>query len=193
MVRRFAGILIDVALIGLVATVIVTAAVGPIAAAFGRSAFVVGGGSMSPTIAKGTMVILEPTTEARPLQPGDVASFRTRQNVAVTHRVMRVVERPDGTWFETKGDANAHPDPSLWPASSVVGRVTLSVPVLGFTSWLFRHPIGWLNVVVLVGWLLFARRIVRGSDPVSGDTSAGFDRRTARPQGAEALTTRAQA
>ena len=159
MTRRVVGLALDIALIGLVAAVVVTAAVGPFAAATGRRALVVGGGSMSPTIPIGSMVIVEPAGAA-PLRAGDIATFSTLARVVVTHRVTRVIDRADGTWYETKGDANAHPDPALWPEAAVVGRVVVHLPALGMLSWLLRHPIGWLNVIVLAGWLILARRLV---------------------------------
>ena len=159
-IRGVIGILLNVAFAGLVAVVFVTAAVGPVATLLGNTPFIIGGGSMSPTIPRGSLVIVEPT---RPLdvRAGDIATFRTAQGVAVTHRVVRVVDRTDGPWYETKGDANAQPDPALWPASSIVGRVVMRAPFLGFASWLFRSPAGWLNILVLGGWLLVARHLVR--------------------------------
>ena len=165
MIRRSIAILLNAALIGLVVAVVVTAAVGPIAALTGRTPFVIGGGSMSPTIPRGAIVFVEPAA-AQPLRAGEVASFRTPEHVVVTHRVVRVVARDDGTWYETKGDANAHPDPALWPASSVVGCVVAYAPGIGFASWLFRQPIGWLNVFALAGWLLVARRMIRAPEPI---------------------------
>jgi len=158
--RRLAGTLLDIALIGLVAVVVLTAAVGPVAALSGRMALVIGGGSMSPAVPKGAVVLVDPAARAA-LQPGDVATFRTPGSVLVTHRVVRVVARADGTWYETKGDSNVSPDPALWPAAAVVGPVVAAVPGLGFTSWLFHRPVGWLDVGLLAGWLVMARRIVR--------------------------------
>ena len=159
-IRGVIGILLNVALAGLVAIVFVTAAVGPVATLLGNTPFVIGGGSMAPTIPRGSLVIVEPA-KGQALQPGDIATFRTAQGVVVTHRQTRVVERPDGSWYETRGDANAQPDPALWPAAALVGRVVVTAPVLGFASWLLRQPAGWLNVLVIGGWLLLARYMIR--------------------------------
>jgi signal peptidase I len=177
--RRAAAILLDIALIGLVAVVVLTAAVGPVAALSGRTTFVIGGGSMAPAVPRGAIVLVDPAAAAA-VEPGDVATFRTPQNVLVTHRVLRVIVRADGIWYETKGDSNAFPDPALWPAKSVVGPVVAAVPGLGFMSWLFRHPVGWLNVALLAGWLLLARHLVHEpqGDPVG--LSDRPDRRRSR-------------
>jgi signal peptidase I len=158
-IRSFIGVLLNVALIGLIAIVVLTEAVGPIAILTGHTPFIIGGGSMSPAIPRGSLVIVEPA--ARPLEAGEVGTFRTPAGVAVTHRVTRVVYRSDGTWFETKGDANVHADPALWPETSVVGRVVVAAPGLGYVSWLLRTPLGWLNVLALAAWLLMARRLIQ--------------------------------
>jgi len=172
--RRLLAILLDSALLGLVAAVLLTAAIGPVAALTGGRAMVIGGGSMNPTIPLGSMVVVQPV-DPQSLRAGDVATFHTPTGVAITHRIARVIERSDGTWFETNGDANAHPDPALWPASAVAGRVATSVPGLGYASWLLRHPVGWINVAALAGWLLVARRLVRASPTVPAGRKAGLE------------------
>ena len=173
MIRRSIGILLDIALIGLVAAVVLTAAIGPVATLTGRHAAIIGGGSMAPTIPLGSMVVVEPVAN-RPLRVGEVATFRTPAGVVVTHRIARVVERSDGTWYETKGDANAHPDPALWPSSAVTGRLVMAIPGAGYASWLLRHPVCWLNVAALAGWLLVARRLVRPSRDKANASSRGW-------------------
>ena len=188
MFRRSTGILLDIALIGLVAVVVLTAAVGPVAALSGRTVFVIGGGSMSPAVPRGAIVLVDPSARAA-LEPGDVATFRTPGNVLVTHRVLRVVARADGIWYETKGDSNAFPDPALWPAAAAVGPVVATVPGLGCMSWLFRHPIGWLNVGLLAAWLLLARRIVREPEAFLAGFSVRRDHpRAAGREGADGAT-----
>jgi len=174
MLRRTVGIGLDTALIGLVAVVVLTAAVGPVAALSGRTPLVIGGGSMAPAIPKGAIVLVGPPVQGS-IQPGDVVTFRTPGGILVTHRVVRVVARDDGLWYETRGDSNPSPDPALWPSTAVVGPVVLSVPGLGFTSWLFHRPEGWVNVAVIAAWLLLARRMVRGPEPYLARLSARPD------------------
>jgi signal peptidase len=186
-IRRFIGILLNAALIGLIALVVVTEAVGPITILAGRTPFVIGGGSMSPSIPRGSLAIVEPAM--RRLEAGEVATFRTPAGIAVTHRVARVIDRTDGTWYETKGDANVHPDPALWPETSVVGRVVATAPGLGYATWLLRTPLGWLNVIVLGGWLLMARRLIDGDKAPAGGL-AGPPAPTAEPAPAASVLPR---
>jgi signal peptidase len=68
--------------------------------------------------------------------------------VLFTHRVVEVVEvggegETDGERrFVTRGDANAAPDPAPVPAAWVVGRVELSMPLVGSVIALLGIPSG---------------------------------------------------
>jgi signal peptidase len=138
--------LLDLVLGGFILSVVVTAMVDTILPLTGHPVVVITGASMEPSIAIGSIVIEDRPTTA-PLAPGDVGSFRLESGATVTHRVMRAVERSDGTWYEVKGDANAAPDPVLVPPSSVMGRVLASIPMLGYLTWLLHLPSGILAVV----------------------------------------------
>ena len=97
----------DLALVGLIVVAssgVVLARVVPMT---GRATFVVASGSMAPAIPVGAAVIVEPVDPAA-LREGDVVSLRSGPQRAVfTHRITRVVDRADGRWIETRGDANA--------------------------------------------------------------------------------------
>jgi signal peptidase len=155
MVVDFGRRLVNLALIGLVIAVLGAALAGPIATLTGRTVLVIGGGSMAPDVARGSEVVIE-RVAARPLQAGEVATFRTVDGVFVTHRVTRVIGRPDGNWFETKGDANANADAALWPETALQGRVVATVPGLGFLSWLLKTPVGLLDAICMAGMLYTA-------------------------------------
>jgi signal peptidase I len=77
-----------------------------------------------------------------------------------THRVVRLAQLPDGTYLQTKGDANEDNDPSLIPARDVIGRVALALPMAGYAIALLSTLQGVvflisLGLVLLAGaWLL---------------------------------------
>ena len=128
----------------------------------GRSTFVVAGGSMEPTIPLGAAVIVEPVRPAD-LAVGDIVTLRSGPKHAVfTHRIIRIAELDGQTLIETKGDANGSADPSLTPASGVVGRVAVAIPFAGFLVALLSIPSGVLMVIaigavlLLLSWLLDA-------------------------------------
>ena len=160
--RRWARRAADLALILVVLIALFGVAVGRLVPLTGRSTFVVAGGSMEPTIPLGAAVIVEPVRPAD-LAVGDVVTLRSGQDHAIfTHRVIRVAELDGQVVIETKGDANDSADPSLTPASGVVGRVAVAIPFAGFLVALLSIPSGVLFVIaigavlLLISWLLDA-------------------------------------
>ncbi len=83
---------------------------------------------MEPTIPLGAAVIVEPVAPAD-LAVGDIVSLRSGPQRAVfTHRIIRIADRDGEVWIETQGDANDAPDPSITPATAVIGRVAVIIP-----------------------------------------------------------------
>jgi signal peptidase len=154
---------LDVLLLLLIGLVVVTMLIGRgIPAILGGTTFVVGGGSMEPTIPIGSAVLVAPVAAAD-LAVGDVVSLRVGEQHAVfTHRIVRLADRDGTVWLETQGDANAAPDPSLVPASAVIGRAVISVPLAGYLISILGSLQGLLflvslGVLVLAGaWMLEA-------------------------------------
>jgi signal peptidase len=155
--RRTLDLLL-VALILLVLSTIVMSRVIP--SITGGATYVVGGGSMEPSIPLGAVVIVNPVDTAK-LAVGDVVSVRVGPKQSVfTHRIVRLVPRDDGLWIETKGDANEKPDPSIIPATTVIGRLELAIPYAGYAVRLLSSAPGVLfllafGILLLAGaWLL---------------------------------------
>ncbi len=132
----------------------------------GRSAVVITGGSMEPAIPIGSLVLIEPISAAAPLAVGDVVTMRVgAARAAVSHRVIRLVDRDGAAWLETRGDANLDPDPVLVPMSAIIGRASLAWPGLGRWLGAFTTSAGFRTIVGLCGALyavsLLLRRLVR--------------------------------
>src|SRR5438552_3351357 len=120
--------IVDAALIVMIAVVLFGLILGKILPLTGHQTVIVGGGSMEPSIGLGSAIVIEPV-RAEDLAPGDVVSLQVGEERTVfTHRIVDLVPRDDGLWVRTKGDANAEPDPSLVPATSILGRVIWSFP-----------------------------------------------------------------
>ena len=101
----------------------------------GLATFVVTGGSMEPTIHKGSLVIDEPVT-ADKLRLGDIITF-DHYDQTTTHRIVGVEGSANGTMFSTKGDANQVTDPEPLSFPGRVGLVKLAVPGLGYAvAWM---------------------------------------------------------
>jgi signal peptidase len=155
---------------------------GRVLPATGHPVFVVAGPSMAPSIGVGSAVILE-TVDPSALQVGDVVSLRSGPDRAVfTHRITRIAERDGAVWIETKGDANAAPDPSITPATAVIGRVATVAPGAGYVLALLSTPVGVALVLsvgatlMVLGWLLddieAERRRARAGDPGASPASS---------------------
>ena len=131
-----------------------------IPAVTGGATFVVGGGSMEPAIPMGAVVIVTPVS-ADQLVAGDVVSVKVGDKQAIfTHRITRLVDREGAIWLQTKGDANEDQDPSIIPATAVIGRVAVTMPYAGYAVRLLSTAQGVLFLLALAmltlagAWLL---------------------------------------
>jgi signal peptidase len=102
--------------------------------ALGLQRYVIIGGSMTGTIAKGSVVYAR-VTPAGELRVGDIITFVPPGMPApVTHRIVSISTGPTGeSVFRTKGDYNQAVDPwrATFPQSSVA-RYVYHVPYLGY-------------------------------------------------------------
>jgi signal peptidase len=146
--------IVDLGLVILIVVVLFAVILGKGAPLVGRQSIVIGGGSMEPAIGIGSAIVIQPVEPAA-LAVGDVVSLRIGPDRATyTHRIIAVVERPDGRWIRTQGDANAAPDPSLVPATAVIGRVEHVVPFVGYVLALLSLPVGVMFILGLAATLL---------------------------------------
>jgi signal peptidase len=161
LVRR----VIDVGLLALIVVVACAVILGKGAPLVGRETIVIGGASMEPTIPLGAAIVVGPVDPAG-LAVGDVVSMQiASEHATYTHRIVDVVDRPDGRWIRTKGDANPDPDPTLVPASAVIGRVELAVPLMGYLLALLSLPVGVIFVLGLAATLLAIAWLLESLEP----------------------------
>jgi signal peptidase len=133
----------------------------------GGMTLVVAGPSMTPGLSVGSVVVVEPV-EPTALAVGDVVSVQNGPSRAIfTHRIVRLIQRDGTLWLETKGDANPAPDPSIVPASGVLGRVVLALPYVGYAVALGSHPSGVILIVAL-GLLLLVAQWILDPKPTMG-------------------------
>lgn len=154
--------------------------------------YVVRSSSMSPTMPAGSAVFVDGVSPDA-VETGDVITYRQRASVAareddgtnlVTHRVVEVVEREDGRYFRTKGDANEDPDPRLVPAEALVGEVDFSIPVLGQLIVYAGSPYGLVALVIVPMVILVTTELrdlvgaYRASRTGAGDSTSDTDAET---------------
>jgi len=157
--------IVDLGLIVLVFVALLGVALGKGAPLVGRQSIVIGGGSMEPTIGLGAAIIVRPVAAAD-LAVGDIVSMQVGDaRTTFTHRIVAVVDRADGRWIRTKGDANAEPDPTLVAATEVIGRVELTIPLAGYLLALLSLPMGVMFVIGLAATLLAIAWLLESLEP----------------------------
>lgn len=89
-------------------------------------------GSMRPTVAPGSVVVVR-AVELDDLEVGDVITFQPRSGDAavVTHRIVGISHSANDTTFTTKGDNNGAADPEPVRFEQVRGKVWYTVPFVG--------------------------------------------------------------
>ena len=136
----------------------------------GRQLFIVGGGSMEPSIPIGSLVIVT-RTDAMTVAVGDVLTIRADNGVVFTHRVSRIVDLHEGRFFETKGDANQTPDGALVPARAIVGAAGQYLPLAGYAQGFLSKLPGMVAALSLLGALLLLYLLLEMLEEPAGPVS----------------------
>jgi signal peptidase I len=89
-------------------------------------------GSMTPTIAVGSIVVVRPVDPGT-LHVGDIATYQKAEGKAefITHRVVKIDDSTSPPQFTFKGDANRGADIDPVSAKQIRGEVWFHVPYLG--------------------------------------------------------------
>jgi len=152
------AVIVLVCLVALFGAVAVPQAVGA------DESYIVLSDSMAPSIEAGDVVFVSNTQPAA-VERGDIISFErpgSSDDVIpdeVTHRVVEIVDRQDGRYFQTKGDANDRPDAALVPAGNLIGVVGFSLPFIGYVVTAVNSGAGILLFVVLPALLLIVNEL----------------------------------
>jgi signal peptidase len=124
---------------------------------------------MSPAIPLGSVVDLT-TVKATDLKVGDVVTIQSPGGTVYTHRINRIVNLPDGTYVETEGDAVGEPDAPIQPVREIQGRVSASVPFLGYLIYMLSVPTGVMSLIFLALTMLMCIWLLEDiEDEWSGD------------------------
>jgi signal peptidase I len=109
--------------------------------------FTVQSGSMEPTIKTGSLIFVKPLSD---YSIGDIITRRTLDpKVTVTHRIQERTEQNGTIIFKTKGDANQAEDSEFVDRESVVGKVLLWIPYLGYPVGFARTSQGIILIIVI--------------------------------------------
>lgn len=142
----------DVAIIGVIGLIVLPVVVYLVVGLVpGFAGFIVSGGSMEPTIDRGSLVYIQETSA---YQPGDVITF-TRGDRIITHRIVN--RTADG--YITRGDGNRRLDAWRVAEHQIQGEVVLVVPLYGYLLSFVQTPIGYAIVIFVPGTVLIGLEI----------------------------------
>lgn len=126
--------------ISLVVAAFVAAATLPVL--FGYHTYVVNGGSMEPSLKRGSVAVAR-ATNSFALEVGDViARTESEDGPAVLHRIARIIDDDTGRVIYTQGDANRTEDPEPVMLLGSGDKVIYSVPYVGYILTFGRSPPG---------------------------------------------------
>jgi signal peptidase len=109
---------------------LVVLAIGP--RIIGYSSFVVYGGSMEPTVPKGSVAVGQPV-QPNDIEVGDVIVYKVPgSSLPTLHRVVELDESGGVVRARTKGDANEAHDPTEVLLTGQGSRLVYSVPYIGY-------------------------------------------------------------
>lgn len=99
---------------------------------FGRfMALAIGSESMTGAINKGDVIIID--KKKKEYKKKDIIAFSQNGEIIV-HRVIDIVEKDDGVYYQTKGDANNGEDPWLVDDKVIVGQEKFRILFLGLPT-----------------------------------------------------------
>lgn len=126
---------------------------------FGYQVYVVLSGSMSPAFNTGSIIFVKPTL-AEQVAVGDIITFSSPGDAErlTTHRVVDI-NRGDRISFVTRGDANNVNDPNPVAAENLVGRVTGSIPLIGYLLSFVQTRQGLILLIFIPGIIIIALEV----------------------------------
>jgi signal peptidase I len=145
-------------LLGLVCLVLIATLIPPL---LGYQRYVVVGGSMEPSIHRGS-IIFDEIVPVEDLRPGDVITYvPPGRDTPSTHRIVSRELDPEGSWrFRTKGDANADADAQPFVLERPVqARVKVAIPYVGhlwmaLASQQLRYALLVAPAILIALWML---------------------------------------
>ncbi len=158
--RTWAGRILDIILLLLlVAAFLFARSEDPDKTLFGYRIYLVLSNSMEPELPEGGVVVVQQAPPTS-LQVGDDITFHTsdEEHQVITHRIVEIIDDYEGSGlpgFVTQGIARSTPDNDVRPAESVLGRVVLCIPLLGYLLAFFQSDWFFYLLLVLIAASVF--------------------------------------
>lgn len=152
--RIFTTILAAILLL-LAFTVIVSKVSGRNHDVFGYELKIVLSGSMEPTFMTGSIIAIKRGGNMTRFQPGDVITFKKKEKILVTHRIVEVRKNGGNVLYGTKGDHNITADRDFVPSEHIIGQYTgFTIPYAGYLFSYASTKLGSALLLIIPGFLL---------------------------------------
>lgn len=116
---------------------------------------------MEPNIQTGSIIAIKETDGQRDFQKGDVITFKTKDDILITHRIAQVNNDGQQYKYITKGDANDGPDIDSVLSENIVGVYTgFTIPYIGYLMNFANSSEGAALLLVLPGVCLILFSII---------------------------------
>lgn len=122
----------------------------------GFKTFSVVSGSMEPNIPVGSIVYTK-GIDFEKLEVGDVISYQLSEDTMVTHRINSI--NAEQKTIITKGDANDKVDGAEVQENQIIGKVTFSIPFLGYIAIYSRTPLAIVAICIVVAILIIVNML----------------------------------
>jgi signal peptidase len=114
-------------------------------------------GSMEPSIHTGSVVGIKPE-QTYELQDVITVKMKNDPSQSYTHRIVEKLQE-DTITYKTKGDANESIDPDPVSENSVLGKVFISVPLIGYLVNFAKQPTGFILMIIVPSVIIAASEI----------------------------------
>lgn len=116
-------------------------------------------GSMEPKIHTGSLIFIKPIKE---YNIGDIVTKTTEEkNVTITHRIIEKEIIEGKTMFVTKGDANNIGDNEKVPAETILGKVFLHIPYLGYVVNFAKTTQGLILIIIIPAVIIVYEEMIK--------------------------------
>lgn len=120
----------------------------------GYNFYVVMSGSMEPSIHTGSVTGVK-KEDTYNLQDVITVKQQNNPNETYTHRIIEKLQE-DTITYKTKGDANETADPDLVSEELILGKVFVSIPVIGYLVHFAKQPTGFILMIIVPSVIIAA-------------------------------------
>ena len=115
-------------------------------------------GSMQPTLKTGSLVIVKPQTNYK---VNDIVTFKTKEpGKTLTHRIAEKKIIGQKALYTTIGDANQAMDSNPLLQQNIIGKVLLSLPILGYLISYSKTLPGLIAMIIIPSTIIIYSEII---------------------------------